>query len=232
MSNSNDPRPEDVVESDGREPGPALEFAQRTHKSPMTSPPTRAAKVPTPIPSSSEASEGRGALPTLLPARAAAAPDVQAAMPATNSGGTAKTSDTTRAAGYVADLTKPSEPPPGPPIAKSPENFAGPESAAVPPTPQKSRDPQSAPKTATRAAAAGPGPTPPIPDPAGADPTRRSAPPTVTKPHAPSAAPLASKPATPSAAPIAAIEVPASSKPREASDTHRTILLPASDVVE
>ena len=44
---------------------------------------------------------------------------------ASGSGGTSKAEDTSRAAGYVADLTKANEPPPGPPIAKSPENFAG-----------------------------------------------------------------------------------------------------------
>ncbi len=51
------------------------------------------------------------------------------------SGGTSKTEDTSRAAGYVADLTKTNEPPPGPPVEKSPEDFAGPESESVPPKP-------------------------------------------------------------------------------------------------
>lgn len=52
---------------------------------------------------------------------------------ASGSGGTSKAEDTSRAAGYVADLTKANEPPPGPPIAKSPENFAG--QTGTPPTP-------------------------------------------------------------------------------------------------
>jgi hypothetical protein len=55
----------------------------------------------------------------------------------TESGGTSKTEDTSRAAGYVADLARPSEPPPGPPVEKSPEDFAGPESMTVPPQPSK-----------------------------------------------------------------------------------------------
>lgn len=44
---------------------------------------------------------------------------------ASQSGGTSRAEDTTRAAGYVADTTGTNVPPPGPPIDKSPANFEG-----------------------------------------------------------------------------------------------------------
>jgi hypothetical protein len=102
------------------------------------------------------ASAPQAAKPTELPpvdaAKAAAAPlgtdSLKSQMPAgelgvrnlpievtsTASGGTSKAEDTTRAAGYVVDLTRTNEPPPGPPIAKEPSNFVGPESKTPPPT--------------------------------------------------------------------------------------------------
>jgi hypothetical protein len=49
------------------------------------------------------------------------------------SGGTSRTADTSRLAGYVADQDRTSVVPPGAAIAKSPENFAGPETESTTP---------------------------------------------------------------------------------------------------
>jgi hypothetical protein len=221
MTNPNDERVDDRVEGDGREPGPALEFAQRARKPTMTSPPPRPTPSPTPVPSKVVIPAGIDVLPTLTPARAVAVRDVPSVTRATNSCGTAKTGDTSRAAGYVADLTKTNEPPPGLPIAKSPANFAGPESAMVPPIPPKQPgQPNPAKRDETTAA----GPTPPIPDPAGSDPALRSTPP-ISKSQSATAQ-------TPSRPPNPASPGPGSTSPHGPADTHQTILLPSSDIVE
>jgi hypothetical protein len=60
---------------------------------------------------------------------------------ATSNGGTSRTADTTRGAGYVADQDATNDPPPGLPIEKSPEAFAGPESETIPREPAKRRPP-------------------------------------------------------------------------------------------
>lgn len=72
---------------------------------------------------------------------------------ASDSGGTSKAEDTSRAAGYVADLTRTNDPPPGPPIEKSPESFAG-QTGVAPPTSGK------APAKATPNTTPPPTPTP------------------------------------------------------------------------
>ena len=75
------------------------------------------------------------------------------------SGGTSRTADTSRLAGYVADQDRTSVVPPGAAIAKSPENFAGPETEST--TPPRKRPGTPTPK---------PAPPSPAPDPAGIDP--------------------------------------------------------------
>ena len=51
----------------------------------------------------------------------------------TPSGGTSGAGDSTRTAGYVADLSKPNVPPPGPPVVIEPTELAGPEAVTPPP---------------------------------------------------------------------------------------------------
>ncbi len=56
---------------------------------------------------------------------------------ATESGGTSGAEDTTRLAGYVADISKTNEPPPGPPVPKDAALTPPPEKTPPPPPPKK-----------------------------------------------------------------------------------------------
>jgi hypothetical protein len=102
----------------------------------MSNPKNRPPSRPTPpVAPAPVAPPGADALKTQMPTGEVGVRHVPGPTLASDSGGSSKTEDTPRAAGYVADLTKTNEPPPGPPIAKSPEEFAGPESATIPPKP-------------------------------------------------------------------------------------------------
>ncbi len=128
--------------------------------------PQQATRVSTPPVDAAKdaASEpGPDSLKTQMPSGELGVRNLPGDVLSTASGGTSKAEDTTRAAGYVADLTKSNEPPPGPPIAKEPSNYAGPEATTPPPVDRAS-------------VARAPGPTPPLPDPAGIDPAPRSDP--------------------------------------------------------
>ncbi|MFO0934644.1 MAG: hypothetical protein U1E39_18305 [Planctomycetota bacterium] len=93
------------------------------------------------------------------------------------SGGTSRTADTSRLAGYVADQERTSAVPPGAAIPKSPENFAGPETESK--TPPRKRSGAPTPK-----------PVPPSPpEPSGGDPKSPVRPPPPTPPPAPKPAP-------------------------------------------
>lgn len=76
---------------------------------------------------------GADTLKTQMPAGEVGVRNPPGVTLASDSGGTSKAEDTSRAAGYVADLTKPNAAPPGPPVEKSPENFAGQTGAATSP---------------------------------------------------------------------------------------------------
>ena len=102
----------------------------------LARPPVPATRVPTPAVDAAKAAvsgPGADSLQTQMPAGELGVRNPPGDVLSTASGGTSKAEDTTRAAGYVADLTKTNEPPPGPPIAKEPSNFAGPESTTPPP---------------------------------------------------------------------------------------------------
>jgi len=143
-------RPLDHMPSSGREPlygrGPAIRpttsSATPTENRP-SSPDARPA-APTPAPAKAPVDS----LKTLMPAGELGSRNDPSPVLASRSGGTSKAEDTSRAAGYVADLTQPNVAPPGPPIAKAAENFEGLDGATDP---------------AQRAAKSGPGPTPPAP---------------------------------------------------------------------
>lgn len=89
-------------------------------------------------------------------------------------GGTSRAGDTSRLAGYVADQERTSAVPPGAAIAKSPENFAGPENDEGKPP----RRPPAAPTPK-------PAPPSPAPDPAGIAPPPASPPPPSPPPPPP-----------------------------------------------
>ncbi len=96
------------------------------------------------------AKPGAESLEVVLPKSGTGARSPTAPMRAAESGGSSRTEDTSRGAGYVADLTKANEPPPGPPVAKSPENFAGqsgtiPTEGEPPPVPTPNTTPPSKP---------------------------------------------------------------------------------------
>ena len=132
-------------------------------------PATRTPMSPVDAAKAAASEPGVDSLKTQMPAGELGVRNPPGLILSTASGGTSKAEDTTRSAGYVADLTKTNEPPPGPPIAKEPSNFAGPEAETVPPV--------------VRTPSPGPGPKPPLPDPSGSDPTPR--PPTPPTPAEP-----------------------------------------------
>lgn len=161
MTTPNDALPPDLKKSR------ALESPAETTRR-LTPPPVAATRAPmSPIDAAKAAASEPGvdSLKSHMPAGELGVRNPPGLILSTASGGTSKAEDTTRAAGYVADLTKTNEPPPGPPVAKEPSNFAGPEAETVPPV---KRAPASVP---------GPGPKPPLPDPQGSDPTPRPTPP-------------------------------------------------------
>lgn len=84
-------------------------------------------------------------LRTLMPAGELGVRNPSEARPSTESGGTSGAEDTSRAAGYVADLATQSVAQPGPAVAKDPSLFAGPEAITPPPVdPAKAADPKAA----------------------------------------------------------------------------------------
>ena len=66
---------------------------------------------------------------------------------ATPSGGTSGAEDTTRTAGYVADLSKAPAVPPGPPVAREATELEGPEGTTPPPGEEASRISKAKPTT-------------------------------------------------------------------------------------
>jgi hypothetical protein len=78
------------------------------------------------------APHGADPLKTVMPAGEAGARNPPRRRTATESGGTSGAEDTTRAAGYVADLASAPEAPPGPPVAKDPAMTTRPEQAPEP----------------------------------------------------------------------------------------------------
>lgn len=129
---------------------PKPRVAQPSASAPASvTPPTDAAKAAASGPPGDS-------LKTHMPAGEIGVRNAPGAVSSTASGGTSKAEDTSRTAGYVADLTQTNVPPPGPPIAKEPANFVGPEGIAPPPV---------------RGTAKEPGPIPPLPDPAPIDPS-------------------------------------------------------------
>lgn len=164
MTTPNDALPPDLKKSR------ALDSpAEATRR--LTPPPVSATRAPmSPIDAAKAAASEPGvdSLKSHMPAGELGVRNPPGLILSTASGGTSKAEDTTRAAGYVADLTKANEPPPGPPVAKEPANFAGPEAETVPPV--------------VRTPPPGPGPKPPVPDPLGSDPTPRPTPPPTPPP--------------------------------------------------
>jgi hypothetical protein len=89
-------------------------------------------------------------LKTMMPAGESGSRNPTRNRQATASGGTSGAEDTTRTAGYVADLASNSEAPPGPPVAKDPAMTTRPEKAPDPAPKEARPSPASAAgKTAT-----------------------------------------------------------------------------------
>jgi hypothetical protein len=74
----------------------------------------------------------RDPLKTVMPAGETGSRNPPKPRTATASGGTSGAEDTTRAAGYVADLASKPEAPPGPPVAKDPALTTRPEKPPAP----------------------------------------------------------------------------------------------------
>jgi hypothetical protein len=81
--------------------------------------------------------QGKDAMKVVMPAGEIGPRNPTKLRPATASGGTSGAEDTTRAAGYVTDMTLPREAPPGPPVQVDPASLVGPEGTAPPPEPPK-----------------------------------------------------------------------------------------------
>ena len=141
-------RPLDHMPSSGREPlygrGPAIRPATSSATPTETRPSSLDARPAAPTP----AKPPVDSLKTVMPAGELGSRNDPSTVLASRSGGTSKAEDTSRAAGYVADLTQENVAPPGPPITKSAENFEGLDGATDP---------------AQHEAKSGPGPTPPAP---------------------------------------------------------------------
>ena len=115
----------------------------------LARPPVPATRIPTPPVDAAKVAaseQGPDSLKLEMPSGELGVRNPPGDVLSTASGGTSKAEDTTRAAGYVADLTRVNEPPPGPPIAKEPSNFAGPESTTPPPVPRPSAPSVAVPK--------------------------------------------------------------------------------------
>lgn len=122
MPKRNEGRPRDPAP-----PSTSAPSGQPTARAPK---PPAAAPDPAPYPADTDS------LKTQMPTGEVGVRSEPGLALASDSGGTSKAEDTPRAAGYVADLTRTNVPPPGPPVPKSPENFAGPESETVSPKPR------------------------------------------------------------------------------------------------
>jgi hypothetical protein len=106
----------------------------------------RGAPGPRPLTPDSSSPSSADPLQLHMPADESVTRDHTEERAATASGGTSGAEDSTRAAGYVADLTARPEPAPGPPIPKNPSNFVGPEREAPAPgaTPESKSEVPSA----------------------------------------------------------------------------------------
>jgi len=79
------------------------------------------------------ASTAKDPLKGLMPSGEATDRNPPQPRAASSSGGTSAAEDTTRTAGYVADLSITNEPPPGPPVPKDPALLAGADQVPAPP---------------------------------------------------------------------------------------------------
>ncbi len=149
MSKPNGRVPIEPEKPKGPPPHPPVKPPEKAEKKPEKAAP------PEPHPSATTPSvppTGPDTLKSQMPTGEAGVRNPPGFTRASESGGTSKAEDTSRAAGYVADLTKANDAPPGPPVGKTPENFAGQTGAA--PTPGK-RPAKPTPNTTP--------PTPPVP---------------------------------------------------------------------
>ena len=183
MQTPND-RPTDGTSRKGHPAPSSAKTPTPTTKRPASTPPSTLPATP----------EVKDVLKTQMPTGEVGVRNQPGATLASASGGTSKAEDTSRAAGYVADLTKPNAAPPGPPIEKTAENFAG--QSGNTPAPGK-RPEKATPNTTppTPPSPPTPDPTTPVPDrpptdvPPGTDrPVRLPAPKGTVKPPKPDAA--------------------------------------------